>query len=909
MLEIQLLGPPLVRVDGQPLQVDTRKAVALLAYLVVEGEVLRDSAAAMFWGGSTDERARASLRRTLSSLRSGVGSDAVSADRIELRLDPDTTSDVQQFNSELAKTTAHDHMPEDVCPSCVPHLKRATDLYRGDFLAGFTIRQAVEFEDWTRTVTEKFRLRAGEAFNRLGFGYASGGNYSQAIEAVTRWTELDPLHEPSHRLLMLLNAWAGDRPGAVASYRNFVGIVDRELGVSPLEETTELYEAILDEDLPPAPALRRQPRTHQPSTAHPPNEMLDRVGELDRLLFSVERRQGGGGKLVVIGGAAWMGKTRLLEEFVQMSTASQKSVAVARSFRMERSLPYGVAAQIIKALAPHIERYRDEIPAWSLQEASRIVPALWAEGSVQSVDAFGELRILEAIEQILSVLGRSHPSVLVVEDLQWIDPASAELLLYLVNRLGQLPILLVVSYRTGERLDQNSRALLAAANEQLILEPLNASTIDPVLAKGHKLPELLSRTGGVPILVLEELKGSGSHDGVTRYMESSLAALSDLAIQILAAASVLAGISTTDLLQEVSGRSESELVEGVEELLRSGILREVAGSEALDFTLDSMRDVVYQSTTLIRRRHLHRRVAMTLSSSQRTRSDARLAGTTAAHFAEAGDESSAVQWYQIAANLAREIYAYAEAQGFLERALALGDDDVAGARLAMGEMAIARGEYQSGIDQLIIGTSRAHGATLALIEHRLGQANRMLGRFELAETNYQNAAKEHPEPADLYSDWALLEHRLGNRSEASRLAKKAVTSAGKTGDSRLRSRVYNISAVIEEDPVKAMKLLDRAIGEDDDQVSKMATLNNRAHILSEIGKPLEAVVLLEEAIAIAHETGHRHREAALLNHLADCYHQQGNKALVEKTQETAVALFADIDSGQWEPEVWLMTRW
>jgi hypothetical protein len=99
------------------------------------------------------------------------------------------------------------------------------------------------------------------------------------------------------------------------------------------------------------------------------------------------------------------------------------------------------------------------------------------------------------------------------------------------------------------------------------------------------------------------------------------------------------------------------------------------------------------------------------------------------------------------------------------------------------------------------------------------------------------------------------------------------------------------------------------IAEDDDQVSRMASLNNRAHILSSMGNSADAVGLLLDAVAIAQETGHRHREAALLSHLADNYHRQGDTALAEETQEKAVALFADIDSGQWEPEVWLMTRW
>jgi tetratricopeptide (TPR) repeat protein len=604
-----------------------------------------------------------------------------------------------------------------------------------------------------------------------------------------------------------------------------------------------------------------------------------------------------------------MGKTRLIEELTRLRVAVGDLVVTARAFRMESTLPYGVVAQILKGLADPIHRSSDRIPTWTLVEAARILPNLWPETPDGPTDVLGELRVLEAIEQILNNLSRIQPTIIIVEDLQWIDPASSDLLLYLANRIRSIPITLLASHRTGEMLSQNARTLLAMADEQITLRPLAAEDIDPSLAGDHDLESLLAATGGVPILVLEEITGSGSHEGVSRYMESSLAAISDLAGQILAAASVLAGISTTDLLQEVSGRSDTELVEGIEELLRAGILREVPGSNTLGFTMDSMREVVYQSTTLVRRRQLHRRVAVTLASSQRTRKDARLAGTAATHFRDAGDERSAAEWYRIAADLARAMYAHAEAQEFLENALALGDDDVAEIRLALGEMDIARGQYQNATAQLTLAASRADGATLALVEHRLGQTNRMLGRFVQAESNYRNAVTLHPEPADLFSDWALLEHRIGNQTEATKLARRAVSFAKKTDDSILRSRVYNISAIIEEDPTKSMGLIDLAIAEDDDQVSRMASLNNRAHILSSMGNSADAVGLLLDAVAIAQETGHRHREAALLSHLADNYHRQGDTALAEETQEKAVALFADIDSGQWEPEVWLMTRW
>ena len=81
ILDIRLLGPPEVSLNGDPIEVDTRKAIALLAYLSVEGDATRDTLATLFWADSPSDRARATLRRTLSALRSGIGSDAITADR------------------------------------------------------------------------------------------------------------------------------------------------------------------------------------------------------------------------------------------------------------------------------------------------------------------------------------------------------------------------------------------------------------------------------------------------------------------------------------------------------------------------------------------------------------------------------------------------------------------------------------------------------------------------------------------------------------------------------------------------------------------------------------------------------------------------------------------------------------
>lgn len=906
MLDIRLLGPPEITIDGSPLEVDTRKAVALLAYLAVEESATRDSLATLFWADSPSDRARATLRRTLSSLRTGIGDGVLAADRNTVTLLETQASDIHRFDAELSAADDHDHEPADVCGECIPPLTRVAELYRGDFLEGFSVRDAPEFEDWARTVTEGFRLRASGAFERLAMARAGDGDYAAAISAVNRWVELDQLHEPAHRLLMLLNGWAGDRPGAVEAYRSFVAVLDQELGVPPLEETTELYEAILDEDLPPAPGQRRRIRAQ----AAPPPEspgMINREPEVEAL-WTALAGSSANGKVVSLLGASWMGKTRLLDEFQLGIERDGVRVVVARSFRMDRTLPYGVATQILRGLMPAVDER--ELPEWAISEAARLDPGLFSSRERAGPEPMGELRLLEAIHAVLERAAEHGRLVIVVDDAQWTDPASARLIAYLGRRLSGLPVLLVVAARSGEELDLSIEELLGEADETIRLEPLQASDLSELCESPESAADLVGRTGGVPLLVQESLAGTlGSDSTVLRYAEERMREVGDLGSQVLAATAVLSGMCDASLLRETSGRGEEEIVQAVEQLVQVGLLRELSEGEGLTITLDSLADVIYDSTSLIRRRLLHRRAAEALRARPRAESDARVAAAIAFHLSGAGDPEAG-GWYRLAGDLSREIYANEEAWDFYETAIGLGAEDVSSLRLGLGELAMTKGDYVAATQELTAAAARAEGPLLATIEHRLGEVQRLLGRFLLADEHFESSSELHPNPSELYADWALLRHRTGASSEASQLASRALEEARRQSDDSSIARALNIMGVVAQTPDVALSYLDDALEiSRDDPLGRMAALNNKAHVLSQIGEPDAGIILVDEAIDIARRTGHRHREAALLDHLADLHHQAGRTPEAEAAVAQAVALFADVDAGAWEPEVWLLARW
>ena len=240
-----LLGPPRVERDGKQIELDTRKALALLAYLAATGQPQsRDRLAALLWPDADTERARGALRRTLSTMRSAVGSEALRTDGLRVSLD-DVDVDVRRFRTLIADGRLED----------------AVAAYTGDFLSGLAVRDSVEFDDWQSAVSEELRRALAGVLERLSLG-ASGG--PAAIAYARRWVTIDPLHEPAHRALMRLLAAAGERSAALRQYRDCAQLLDRELGVTPLSETTTLRDAIeRGEESPAAPTRPRGDNVHE----------------------------------------------------------------------------------------------------------------------------------------------------------------------------------------------------------------------------------------------------------------------------------------------------------------------------------------------------------------------------------------------------------------------------------------------------------------------------------------------------------------------------------------------------------------------------------------------------------------------------------------------------------------------
>ncbi len=906
MLDICILGTPRFEHEGRPVAADTRKASALLAYLAVEGPARRDTLAALLWPESADSQARATLRRTLSALRTAMGSDSVETDREQIRLTKHVRTDLAVFRDAISETRRHDHGEADVCHECIPHLKGAVDAYRGDFMAGFSLRDSPEFDDWTRTTAEGLRLEVGRAYERLAAAYAADGDFRSAIEAVTSWLELDPLREPAYRQLMLLYAWSGDGAGATAAYRQCVATLDEELGVDPLEETTELYEAILDNDLPPSPGLRRRVLARPAEKPALPLGLIDRQAELETLFEAL----GAGlrGRVIRIVGEAWLGKTRLTEELKTEAAKLAVPIVSARGYRAESQLPHGVVAQLLASLVTSDDwaAAKAGVPDWALSEAGAVYPELANPRLQARDDAFGEVRLYDALFKILT----SISPVIIVDDAQWADHTSLAFLTFLAHRISTVETLLVITHRPDE--DRTLRSLIEATpapdHLAMVLEPITSAQIS---GRTHDAETLIHRTGGIPALVAEALEAESTvtvTPSVRRFMEVRLVDLNDLTHQILTAAAVLNGTCDFDLLREVSGRNEEEVVDSVETLVARRILNETVDG-GLEFAIDSLETLVYEAANFVRRRLLHRRAAIALQNRPRAMTDAGLATAVAQHLRDGGQDSEAADWYVKAGDLSRRVFAAAEAVASYRAALALGHSDVSHLHQAIGEALLFLGRFNEAHAEFEKAAAHGSGADRAAAEHMIGEANRRLGRLDSALSQFEIAEMGHPNPTALYCDWALALLRSGDRKAAREKADRAVVAAEK-GDEATRSRALAILGTVSSHRAESRKALEEALElAGNDPVSRMAALNALGYSYAQTANDDMAMSCVQEALTIASTIGDRHRQAALYNHLADLHHRSGRVSDAESSLTEAVKLFAEVEPGSWEPEVWLLTRW
>jgi DNA-binding SARP family transcriptional activator/predicted ATPase len=314
LIHLNFLGEFTVHLAGQPLEAfATDKNRALLAFLAVEAgrSHRRESLIGMFWPQKPEHLARHSLSQALFSLRKlfqmdpGVSLFEATPKEIKFQLD-DCWLDTRAFDELNHRVAGHGHGPDFACRLCTQYLEEAAALFRGDFLAGFSLDGCAAFEEWLLTQREFYRQKLLSVLQQLAANQQHLGNYEAAFDCASRWVALDSLDEAAHRQVMRLHSLQGREAAALEQYRSCQDILDRELGVEPQPETTDLYQHIAAHK--PVADLVPAVRHNLPSALTP---CIGRQVELEKICLKLV---GNTCRLLTLLGPGGSGKTRLALE-------------------------------------------------------------------------------------------------------------------------------------------------------------------------------------------------------------------------------------------------------------------------------------------------------------------------------------------------------------------------------------------------------------------------------------------------------------------------------------------------------------------------------------------------------------------------------------------------------------------
>ncbi len=696
---LTLLGPPSVRPTegGRSTPQPGAKEIALLAYLALEpGPHTREELAGLLWGESSETEARASLRQALKHLRTNLG-PVIRSDRAVVELAVPLDCDVRDF-----KRLVHQE----------PGRALNTEVPR--FLAGFSVRHAPQFDEWVASTRRELLRQYEQALGTLAREAMGQWRWREAIELAERWLKCDPLSDEAARLTVEARYLSGDRGAALARFAECRATLLRETGCEPSRALLNLARRVESDATPP----RTRPITDEWYARAPTFEssLIGREAEWEALVKAWKGVARGAARIVLLQGEAGVGKSRLAEEFLRWVVAQGGSVLRGHAYDVRAGIPYEPVVEVLRDALP-ASGLAGTAPEW-LTEVARLLPELrqrfpaLPEPVAPSGSSEG-WRLFEGIAQLILAIAAERPLVVSLDDLQWCDGDSCNLLRFLVRRSEQAPVLWLGTLSVGEleraapaaRLCRVLRAkpyasvvALAPLSEeelwQMIREMGHVST--PTGARRFA-SRIFGVTAGNPFYAIELLKtmfaqgllavdeetgewtasqGAAAEPGrefplsqtVHEVIAERVERLPEQLCDVLITVAVAGAGCRTEVLSHVHGISRLNAASVADALVERRLVVEETGVYRCAHPV--IARVVRDGLTVSRRNEIHRILAVALERAMLPRDAREVAREIARHADRGGEPALAYRFALIASEGAIERYAFAEALSWLDLAAA-----------------------------------------------------------------------------------------------------------------------------------------------------------------------------------------------------------------------------------------------
>lgn len=617
----KLLGVPEIIKNKKKVQFPYSKINAFLYYMAVEKTVSRNEISGLLWPMDSEKIGKKNLRNVLYHTKKILHPDIV--------LSPNNT--ILQLNEELDIYIDVDDFQKDT--------REKLDLYDGEFLKSFYIKDLDEFDQWIYNSRINYhQIYYSSLYEKIKDNLYNG-LYDNLEGGINRLISLDNLDEKNYRLLMDYYLKIGRNNKVIEIYGELSELLRKELNVDPDEETKKLYLETIEKFNPKDELLEKEViyfgREKEISTIiNTTNKFLD--GDSVNTIF--------------VEGEIGVGKSTLFNR-VFFDLKEDFKIFSFRCFQLESPRTY----RIIEVLIQEMEKNKDyKEYSGKIEDLANKIQEIQKLQRFDDDDGFLKSEVEDSFIKLLEKLGEITPIIIHLDDIHWMDLSSLKLLTksVLINK----NILYFFSGRSGGNFeiedflstlsyyDKIKRIELHRFSKEESMQYLKKAI--PEIKDKSIYEEVYNNSEGVPVFLWEYvklIKAKKPIDKITIEMENSiksrLSFLSKEHREILEVLSIFRNEFPINIVSELFDMSEKDIMEFLDSMVKRGLLKEFMfrGEISYKFNHKKVREFLYYANSKAKRKYYHYEIAKILEKMKSTE-EASLERNIALayHFKEAG---------------------------------------------------------------------------------------------------------------------------------------------------------------------------------------------------------------------------------------------------------------------------------
>jgi len=604
----KLFGYPKIYEDKKEIFLPSGKLTAFFYYILLKKVVSRDEVAGMFWASSNEQNAKISLRNALHKIRKSFREDVILSPNksiLTLNKDLDIEIDVEKFQEDPLKNF---------------------ELYTGDFLKGFYVKESIDFDYWVLEINTFYKeLFIKTAEEKIEKDFLE--NRFESLEtSITSLLATDNFNDKAYLYLMKFYKQKGRYDKIINEYKNIEKLMDDELGIEPPDEIKNIYRE----------ALKFIEKTKETNFNKNKMEVYCRDFELDSMQLNLDNFQKEhSNKSILITGESGIGKTFLKKEILNRNKGKFKIFETV-CFSVEKDFSYLPWMNIIKDMENELLKSNLTRPnLWD-----KILKNIFFDG-VNNIQPSSELLenkenfnvdlIYNSIYSVLDILSKNKKIIIVFEDIQWADQLSIKLLINLILHT-HLNVLFILT-KTNAIDSGTDRLFLTLKDLNKILaidlNPFSKREIELIVKKNffqkkignEEIDEIFEKSKGNPFFLreyIELFKKNKKDNEITsklyNVLQDKFLNLTEDEMNILKIISVFYGDVNLNTLLKLINLKPFEALKILNLLIEKSIIEEKKKDNEviITFTYSAYKDYIFNKMNDSSKQIINMEIAKTL---------------------------------------------------------------------------------------------------------------------------------------------------------------------------------------------------------------------------------------------------------------------------------------------------------